>query len=596
MSAEIKGQVRGPSGEIVPVTVYLRPIPDPTRGTEGSVITAGNVSASARDPISVFVDPGRYLVRVSTPTRDIANREITLVDNQVVTLAEIVGLATIPSTPSNPGSGPKIDPSPNSGSVSIPPDLASKLAALDSVTSQLPALNQAVTTATSKAEGADSKAETASAKAEQASLKVDTMTGTVETVSGKADSALSKASEVEALARKNAEDIVAVRATIPTSGSGAPGPKGDPGPQGPQGAQGEQGLPGPKGDPGPQGPQGAQGEQGLPGPKGDPGSLTKEQLDALNQKLDALKSGAMGSNEQTIDVSDTHTYTLAPAANVQTVILTKSKPGIVDLTHPANITWVPAPPELTNVVGSVVHLVFIKTGSGYQGYSAGDLDDLSELLATLPPMKSVIPKFIDNGWAYDGTNYIALINSVTGSSADGFTIKVTHNVQSVLPNSKRGNSDFWNYAEEATETEKAKVKSGLLSQVGRTELKLGKPIVVEATVEADTPRICLGLFGAPYNEKLVAIGANPNLIYEFSANGPNSVDTKIKAQFGDSLRLKYDGTNCTAYLKPVGKGTWVMLGTLQTAPFGHEEKSIYSRIDSQYNFTVKNWRATGEFA
>lgn len=115
---------------------------------------------------------------------------------------------------------------------------------------------------------------------------------------------MSKASEVEALARKNAEDIVAVRNSIPTSGSGAPGPKGDPGERGP------------KGDPGPQGPQGAQGEQGLPGPKGDPGSLTKEQLDELNRKLDALKSGAMGSNEQTIDISDTHTYTLAPAANV----------------------------------------------------------------------------------------------------------------------------------------------------------------------------------------------------------------------------------------------------------------------------------------
>lgn len=467
----------------------------------------------------------------------------------------------------------------NSGdeNVSIPPDILSKLAALDNVTTQLPALNQAVTSATSKAEAATSKAE-------QATLKAETLSGTVETVSGKADSALSKASEVEALARKNADDIIAVRNSIPTSGSGAPGPKGDPGERGP------------KGDPGPQGPQGAQGEQGLPGPKGDPGSLTKEQLDELNRKLDALNSGAMGSNEQTIDISDTHTYSLAPAANVQTVILTKSKPGLVDLTHPANITWVPAPPELTSNVGSVVYLVFIKTGSGWQGYSAGDLDNINELLATLPPMKSIIPKFIDNGWAYGGTNYLALVNSVSGSSADGFTIKVTHNVQSVLPNSKRGNSDFWNYVEEANETEKAKVKGGPLSQVGRTELKLGKPIVVEATVEADTPRVGFGLFGAPYNEKLVSISANPNMVYEFSGNGPNGVATNIKARSGDSLRLKYDGTNCTAYLKPVGKETWVMLGTLQTAPFGHEEKSIYSRIDSQYNFTVKNWRGTGEFA
>ena len=467
----------------------------------------------------------------------------------------------------------------NSGdeNVSIPSDILSKLAALDNVATQLPALNQAVTSATSKAEAATNKAE-------QASLKAETLSGTVETVSGKADSALSKASEVEALARKNAEDIIAVRNSIPTSGSGAPGPKGDPGERGP------------KGDPGPQGPQGAQGEQGLPGPKGDPGSLTKEQLDELNRKLDALNSGAIGSNEQTIDISTTHSYTLAPAANVQTVILTKSKPGIVDLTHPDNITWVPAPPELTNQVGSVVYLVFIKTGSGYQGYSAGDLDDLSELLSTLPPMKSIIPKLIDNGWAYGGTNYLALVNSVSGSSADGFTIKVTHNVQSVLPNSKRGNSDFWNYVEEATETEKAKVKGGPLSQVGRTELKLNKPIIVEATIESDPPRASFGLYGSPFNEKLVSIGANPNLIYEFGGNNPKGVGINIKAQSGDSLRLKYDGVNCTAYLKPVGKETWVMLGTLQTAPFGHEEKTIYSRIDSQYNFTVKNWRVTGEFA
>lgn len=580
MSAEIKGQVRGPSGEIVPVTVYLRPIPDPTRDTEGSVITAGNVSASARGPISVFVDPGRYLVRVSTPTRDIANREITLVDGQVVTLAEIVGLTTVPSTPPNPGSGPKIDPSPNSGSgaVSIPPDLASKLVALDSVATQLPALNQAVTTATSKAEGADSKAETASAKAEQASTKVDTLTETVGTVSGKAESALSKASEVEALARKNAEDIVAVRASIPTSGSGAPGPQG---PQGPQGIQGE---------------RGERGEQGAPGPKGDPGSLTAEQLAELNRKLDALNSGAMGSNEQTIDISDTHTYTLAPAANVQTVILTKSKPGLVDLTHPDSITWVPAPPELTNVVGSVVYLVFIKVGSGWMGYSAGDLDTINELLATLPPMKSVIPKPIDSGWAYGGTQYLGLINTVTGSSADGFTIKVTRNVQSVLPNSKRGDSDFWSYVEEANETEKAKVKNGPLSQIGRTELKLGKPVVAEATITSDNNQYSFGIFGAPYNEKLLVISINPALVWELGANGAPVTNTNLKAQPGDSVRLKYDGTACTYYLKPAGKGSWVMLGSLTPKPFEHEEKTLYSRVDANAGMTITGWRATGEFA
>lgn len=576
MSAEIKGLVRGPSGEIVPATVTLKPIPDPMRGSEGSVVTGGVVAASVRGPISVLVDAGRYQVQVDTPSRTIANRPITLTDGQVVTLAEIVGLS--PSVPPEPGSnsniGAQVAPGGQGSASSLTKE---QLAALDNVATQLPALNQAVSSATSKAEAATSKAE-------QATLKAEALSGTVETVSGKADSALSKASEVEALARKNAEDIVAVRNFIPTSGSGAPGPKGDPGERGP------------KGDPGPQGPQGAQGEQGLPGPKGDPGSLTKEQLDELNRKLDALKSGAMGSNEQTIDISDTHTYSLAPAANVQTVILTKSKPGIVDLTHPANITWVPAPPELTNKIGSVVYLVFIKTGSGWQGYSAGDLDDINELLATLPPMKAVIPKLVDNGWSAEKSGYILVVNSVTGSSADGLAIKLTHNVQALLPGSKSNAGDWWAYTEEASEAEKAKTKSGPLSQTGRTQFKLGAPLVAEATITSDRGRYVFGLFGSPYNGKLMSLSVNPNMVYELDGNGVSTSVTGIKATAGDSLRFKYDGTNCTYYLKQAGKDTWTMLGTLQPQPLGSNEKALYSRIDSWANLNIKDWKATGEFA
>lgn len=579
MSAEIKGLVRGPSGEIVPATVTLKPIPDPIRGSEGSVVTGGVVAASARGPISVLVDAGRYQVQVDTPSRTIANRPITLVDDQVVTLAEIVGLS-----PLAPGSGPNTGPGSQNGAPGgqggASPLTKEQLAALDSVTSQLPALNQAVTTATSKAESASSKAE-------QVDLKVDSLTETVGAVSGKADSALSRMGEVEAQARKNAEDIANVRASIPTSGAGAPGPKGDPGPQG---------LPGPKGDPGPQGVPGERGEQGLPGPKGDPGSLTKEQLDELNHKLDALKSGAMGSNEQTIDISDTHTYTLAPAANVQTVILTKSKPGIVDLTHPDNVTWVPAPPELTNVVGSMVYLVLIKTSSGWQGYSAGDLDSINELLATLPPMKSVIPKLVDNGWSTEKSGYKLVVNNVTGSSADGFTIKLTHNVQVLSPDGKSNAGDWWAYTEEASEAEKAKTKSGPLSQTGRTQFKLGTPLVVEATITSDSGQYVFGLFGSPYNGKLMSLSVNPSLVYELSGNGLPVSNTGIKATVGDSLRFKYDGTNCAYYLKREGKDTWTMLGTLQPQPLGPNEKTIYSRIDSWANLTIRSWRATGEFA
>jgi len=304
----------------------------------------------------------------------------------------------------------------------------------------------------------------------------------------------------------------------------------------------------------------------------------------------------MGSNEQTIDISTTHSYTLAPAANVQTVILTKSKPGIVDLTHPANVTWVPAPPELTSNAGSVVYLVFIKTGSGWQGYSAGDLDNINELLATLPPMKSVIPKFIDNGWSAEKSGYKLVVNSVTGSSADGLTIKLTHNVQALLPDSKSSSGDWWAYTEEASEAEKTKTKSGPLSQTGRTQFKLGAPLVAEATITSDSGQYVFGLFGSPYNGKLMSLSVNPNMVYELSGNGVPVSNTGIKATVGDSLRFKYDGTNCTYYLKQAGKDTWTMLGTLQPQPLGANEKSLYSRIDSWANLNIKDWKATGEFA
>lgn len=121
MSAEIKGLVRGPSGEIVPATVTLKPIPDPVRGSEGSVVTGGVVAASARGPISVLVDAGRYQVQVDTPSRTIANHPITLTDGQVVTLADIVGLS--PSAPPEPGSnsntGAQVTPGGQGGANSL---------------------------------------------------------------------------------------------------------------------------------------------------------------------------------------------------------------------------------------------------------------------------------------------------------------------------------------------------------------------------------------------------------------------------------------------------------------------------------------------
>lgn len=94
----------------------------------------------------------------------------------------------------------------------------------------------------------------------------------------------------------------------------------------------------------------------------------------------------------------------------------------------------------------------------------------------------------------------------------------------------------------------------------------------------------------------MSLSASPNKVYELSGNGVSASNTGIKATVGDSLRFKYDGTNCTYYLKQAGKDTWTMLGTLQPQPLGPNEKMLYSRIDSWANLTIKDWKATGEFA
>ncbi len=101
MTAFIEGSVQTPTGRIVPMTVHARPVPEPGRLADGTVIVAGNVAAGVRAPISASLIPGRYQIQVYTPAGLLANRCVDLVAGQHVTIAELLEPTTPP--PAAPG-------------------------------------------------------------------------------------------------------------------------------------------------------------------------------------------------------------------------------------------------------------------------------------------------------------------------------------------------------------------------------------------------------------------------------------------------------------------------------------------------------------
>lgn len=96
MSAFIEGLVQTPTGRAVPVTVQAEPIPAPGRTPEGNVVVAGSVVSESTEPVLALLRAGKYRFRVFTPVKQLADRELTLVDGQNVTLADIVDAAPLP--------------------------------------------------------------------------------------------------------------------------------------------------------------------------------------------------------------------------------------------------------------------------------------------------------------------------------------------------------------------------------------------------------------------------------------------------------------------------------------------------------------------
>ena len=119
MTAFIEGSVQTPTGRIVPMTINAKPIPDPGKLADGNVLVAGNLAAGVRTPISVALHPGRYRLRVYTPSGLLAEREMDLVEGQHVTIAELLEPATVPASPAvdpepraQPGGAPPAPPAP----------------------------------------------------------------------------------------------------------------------------------------------------------------------------------------------------------------------------------------------------------------------------------------------------------------------------------------------------------------------------------------------------------------------------------------------------------------------------------------------------
>lgn len=112
MPATIKGHVKDPTGQPVTVTITATPNPNPTRTPDGDLIVPGSVMSAGDDGhITAELRPGRYVVSVASPTGILAERDVTLIDGQTLTLGDIL-TAPVPSpdTPAPaPGGTPLVD-------------------------------------------------------------------------------------------------------------------------------------------------------------------------------------------------------------------------------------------------------------------------------------------------------------------------------------------------------------------------------------------------------------------------------------------------------------------------------------------------------
>lgn len=104
MSVSIRGHVTGPTGKPVAVALNATPVPNPSRTREGDIVVGGLLTDAQDGNVDASLAPGRYVLTVTTATAAIlAEREVTLVDGQVMKIGELLTSGTQPTPTPQPG-------------------------------------------------------------------------------------------------------------------------------------------------------------------------------------------------------------------------------------------------------------------------------------------------------------------------------------------------------------------------------------------------------------------------------------------------------------------------------------------------------------
>lgn len=104
MSVSIRGHVTGPTGKPVAVALSATPVPNPSRTREGDIVVGGLVADALDGNVDASVAPGRYVLTVKTATASVlTEREVTLVDGQVMKIGELLTGGDTPTPAPQPG-------------------------------------------------------------------------------------------------------------------------------------------------------------------------------------------------------------------------------------------------------------------------------------------------------------------------------------------------------------------------------------------------------------------------------------------------------------------------------------------------------------
>ena len=104
MSVSIRGHVTGPTGKPVSVALSATPVPNPSRTREGDIVVGGLLADALDGNVDASVAPGRYVLTVKTAAAAVlAEREVTLVDGQVMKIGELLDTGSQPTPAPQPG-------------------------------------------------------------------------------------------------------------------------------------------------------------------------------------------------------------------------------------------------------------------------------------------------------------------------------------------------------------------------------------------------------------------------------------------------------------------------------------------------------------